>query len=616
MNDELTWVIGGPQGSGINVAAETLAKVCLRAGYFVHAYIEYHSNIMGEHSFYKLRISPSPTRSLRDPIDVLCALDEETLTGDLYREIPQHFGHRHEVREGGIILYPEGVSFKPDEKVKRGVRPVEIPFMKLLDKGLEAAGLGTNQGAKHLRLKNTVFLGASTATLGLPIDGLAEAFRSTFKKKPEIAEQNIAVAKIAFEFAQAQMTETLRMPAPIKDGKKRILMKGTEAVGIGKIKAGCAFQSYYPISPATDESVFLESRQRQWPLLVVQAEDEISAVCMAIGAAHGGARSSTSTSGPGFSLMAEAIGWAGITEAAGPVICLYQRGGPSTGLPTRHEQGDLRFAIHAGHGEFPRIVLAPGNPGEAFYDSFESFNLADRYQVPVILLADKYLAGGYFTVEAPAEDNLRIDRGKLVRKVEEGKYLRYKLTDDHVSPRSYPGVVGGIFTTTGDEHTEDGHITEGVEHRVAQMQKRMNKVLRVFKEIPPERQAIRYGPAEADLTVVSWGSTQGAILDAMDRLATEGISVNFVQLRLLWPFPAERIKALLARSKKIAAVEYNYSAQAAGILREQTGIAVDSKIVKYDGRPFSEDEIVSALRDVAKQGWKEVLVTDAAAHRV
>jgi 2-oxoglutarate ferredoxin oxidoreductase subunit alpha len=391
--------------------------------------------------------------------------------------------------------------------------------------------------------------------------------------------------------------------------KDMIIVQGNQSSAMGKMVAGCRLQTYYPITPASDDSEFLESNEildlydsgKKGSTVVIQTEDEIAAITMAIGSALTGARTATATSGPGFSLMAEALGWAGINEVP-VVISLYQRAGPSTGLPTRHEQGDLQFAINAGHGEFPRIVLASGDIEESFYDTIKVFNFADRYQMPVIHILDKAIANSVTTCKNLQANKIAIDRGSLVHTVTEedkgvaGNYLRFKLSDNPISPRVVLGTKDAIFWNTGDEHTEEGHITEDPELRVQMMDKRMNKLDVALKEIPDEDKAVSHG--SGDTVIVSWGSTKGAILDAMDKLASEGVKVKFVQIRLMSPFPSELVKSMLKDAKTVIDIEMNHTGQLAALVRQNIQRDFDYQIVKYNGRPMSLDEVYNAVKRI------------------
>jgi 2-oxoglutarate ferredoxin oxidoreductase subunit alpha len=640
--NRLTWMIGGPQGSGINASAEVFAKACSRAGLRVYANIEYHSNIMGKHSFYRVRVDEEDVRSYKDKADILVALDLETLAGDGdHRRWATHYGHLGEINDGGGVIFDSEIGFDPAASGK-DLRFYAVPFMEIIKKALEEVGKG-EQARRYEVMKNTVGLGASLALCEYPFDLVAEVIRSQFKgKRAEVGELNVRAAKLAFEHVKASF-DTAGFPYTLKphaEKKPRILAKGYEIHAIAKLKAGCAFQTYYPISPATDESVFLERQQRDFNLLVVQCEDEISSINMAVGAAHMGVRAATATSGPGFALMVEGIGFASITECPGPVLVMYQRGGPSTGMPTRQEQGDLQFALHPAQGDFPHIVTAPGDLRECYQDTFSAFNWAERYQMPVIVLSDKKLASVYTTIDKLELKYDQIDRGEMFTGSEwttvdakgandagsqspghngngHGKldlanvkeYLRFAFAKDGISPRSRPGVSGGRYWATSDEHDPDGHITEGVEMRVAMMNKRMGKLKLAQKAIPEDQQYFLHGPKEAELTVVAWGSTKGTILDALAILEARDKKVNFLQCRLMKPFPADAVAAILRSAKRIVSIEENYTGQLAQLVQEQTGVMIDQRINKFDGRPFSEDEIVNALARVYDGAKAEPVVT-------
>ena len=633
--NQLSWMIGGPQGSGINASAEVFAKACSRAGLRVYANIEYHSNIMGKHAFYRVRVDDEDIRSYRDKTDILVALDHETLAGDGdHRRWATHFGHLQDLNDGGGVIYDSEVEFSPTEAQRKELRFYPVPFMEVIKQALEEVGKA-EQARRYEVMKNTIGLGASLALCDYPFDLVAEVILGQFKgKRSEVGQLNVRAAKLAFEYVRENF-DVDGFPYTLKPGPEptaRILAKGYEIGAIAKLKAGCALQTYYPISPATDENVYLERQQREYGLLVVQCEDEISAINMAVGAAHMGVRAATATSGPGFALMVEGIGFASITEAPGPVLVLYQRGGPSTGLPTRQEQGDLLFALHPAQGDFPHIVTAPGDLRETYQDVFSAFNWAERYQLPVIVLSDKKLAAIYTTIDKLELRYDQIDRGERFTGSEwtavdakgpnDGQnghdgsgngavkeYLRYALTTSGISPRSRPGIQGGRFWSTTDEHDPDGHITEGVDMRIAMMRKRMGKLALIAKAIPQDMQYALHGAPEADLTVVAWGSTKGTILDAIRALAADGKKVNFLQCRLMRPFPAAAVGEILRKAKHLVCIEENYSGQLASVIAEQTGVLIKDKINKFDGRPFSEDEMIKAISNVYAGGKAEAVVT-------
>ena len=616
MVNSFTWMIGGPQGSGINSVAESFAKACIRGGLHVFANIEYHSNIKGEHSYYRLRVDSREPRSHVDWVDLLVALDRETMFGDLNKVHPTHRGHRHEVSPGGGIVYDSSLKLQPESFGRDDIKLFPVPYMDLLIDALKEFGKD-KELSKYQLMVNTIALGASIGLVDYDFDLATEAIKEGFTgRKAALGDLNISAARHGYDYAKKMFGQNA-FPIRLRKqplGAKRMMIRGVQSIAIGKLKAGCGFQTYYPITPATDESEYLESHQPDYNMIVVQAEDEISAINMATGAAHAGLRSSTSTSGPGFSLMAEGLGWAGITEAPGPVIILWQRAGPATGLPTRTEQADLRFALHAAHGEFPRIIIAPGDVAECFYDTFDAFNYAERYQVPVIILADKFLASTYKDIPLFNTDGMKVDRGDLVQEEDLAKspdYKRYQFTELGISPRARPGLKGGVFWTTGDEHDEYGHITEAADLRVRMMKKRMNKIQLAGQVIPNSKKATLYGPTSAPITLVGWGSTKGAILDGMEDLRADGIETNFLQVRYVNPFPTDFVQKVLSSSRLTVAVENNYSGQMAGLIRERTGIAVNSKVVKFDGRPFSQNEVYEGVKDVVRDGAKEVTLSHA-----
>ena len=622
--NQLTWMIGGPQGSGINASAEVFAKACSRAGLRVYANIEYHSNIMGKHSFYRVRVDEEDVRSYREKTDILVALDHETLSGD-DRRWRTHNGHLHEVSENGGVIYDSDIGYEPPTD-RPGVSFFGVPFMEIIKKALDEVGKG-EQARRYEVMKNVVALGSSLALCEFPLELVSEVILGQFKgKRSEVGQLNVRAARLAFDYV-LQNFEAKDFPyrlQPHREPKARLLAKGYEILAIAKLKAGCHFQTYYPISPATDESVYLERHQRDQNLLVVQCEDEISSINMAVGAAHMGVRSATATSGPGFALMVEGIGFASITEAPGPVIVMYQRGGPSTGLPTRQEQGDLQFVLHPAQGDFPHVVTAPGDLRECYQDVFSAFNWAEQFQLPVVVMPDKKLAAAYTTIDTLELKYDTIERGKVFTGSEwtpadasgaefassDGhagnghakggdvkEYLRYAFAEDGISPRSRPGIPGGRYWSTSDEHDPDGHITEGVGMRMAMMHKRMNKLALIAKAIPKDQQFTLHGPETADLTVVAWGSTKGSILDAIKVLEERGRKINFLQCRLMRPFPAEDVERILKAAKHSVLVEENYTGQLGSLIREQTGVLLEDRILKFDGRPFSEDELVAAFEN-------------------
>ncbi|MFN3995789.1 MAG: 2-oxoacid:acceptor oxidoreductase subunit alpha [bacterium] len=583
--NEFTWLIGGAQGTGVDSSAMTFAKTCTSIGLYVFGKREYHSNIKGAHSYYPIRVSTKPVRTHTDTTDILVSFDKETL-----------FLHKENVVKNGIIIYDKDIEFNTNEDFFL----VPIPYNEIIKQA--AVKFEKEKDYSKLQImRNIISVAASLAILNLDPEYLSNIVKTVFVgRRAKLLDINLFAASLTYDYIKSNEFDK-KSPyelVPVKNNEEFILLSGTTAVGMAKILAGCRFQTYYPITPASDESEYLESHP-EYGVEVIQTEDEIAAICMAIGAALTGVRASTSTSGPGFSLMAEAQGWAGINEV--PVVIFnYQRGGPSTGLPTRHEQGDLEFSLYAGHSEFPRIVISPGDIEESFYLTIEAFNLAEKYQLPVIFLADKAIANSIQTLKPFSLENIHIERGKILSDKElkeildkEGKYKRFKITDDGVSPRIFLGQHP--FWNTGDEHDEIGHICEDPKNRTLMFEKRMKKMETILKETSKDIKYKLYGPEEADYTIVGWGSVKGPILDNLEEL-NKYYKINFLQIILLKPFPVE-ISNILSKSKMVIGVEMNYSGQLCNLIRKETGIEIKKRILKWNGRPFSKEEIFKGIMD-------------------
>jgi 2-oxoglutarate ferredoxin oxidoreductase subunit alpha len=613
---ELVWLIGGPQGSGVDSSASTFAIAVASGGYHIFGSREYHSNIMGEHSYYQIRASEKQAHSPVNKVHILATFENETL----------HI-HQDSVLPGGAVLYDEATT-KPEELKRKDVVWIPIHYMELIKQ--VAVEFGREKDTQKLAvMRNVLSVSASLAILEYPFEILARTVEAFFKaKKPKLAKINVRAAEIAYNYARDKAVNlgfNYRIkPIPTPPGERRILLNGSQAAALGKIVAGCRFQTYYPITPASDESEFLESHP-EFGVVVVQCEDEISSICMAVGGAETGVRASTATSGPGFCLMVEGMGWSGINEV--PVVIYdYQRAGPSTGLPTRFEQGDLKFALYAGHGDFPRIVMAPGDTEEYFYFGMDAFNYAERYQCPVIFLLDKNLANSTKTVSWFDPNQLTVDRGALLSDEEllkmvhsnggsqNGKYKRFQFTESGISPRAVAGQEGGVFWNTGDEHNEYGHITEDPMLRLKMMEKRMGKLDLAEKEIPLHKKIKTYGASakDADCLAVTWGSMKGPILDVLADLEKEGIKVRLLQMILMSPFPVQEMMEELNQAKLKIGVEMNYSAQLCGLIREKTGVAMDSFILKWTGRAMTRDEVRDGLRNIVKKHEKKVVLTHGA----
>ena len=451
-------------------------------------------------------------------------------------------------------------------------------------------------------MKNMVAVGATCAVLNLNINVFEVVVQEIFGRKgQQIVSKNMEAIQAGYDYLKNQITENSKLMELDKaDGQKRLFMIGNDAIALGAIAGGCRFMAAYPITPASEIMEYLIKKLPALGGAVIQTEDEIAAATMAIGANYGGVRAITASAGPGLSLKMEAIGLSGMTETP-LVIVDTQRGGPSTGLPTKQEQSDLMAMIYGTHGEIPKIVLAPSTVQEAFYDTAEAFNLAEEYQCPVIILSDLQLSLGKQTVEPLEFDKVEIRRGKLITEdlpeiENKGYFKRYEVTEDGVSPRVIPGVKNGIHHVTGVEHDETGKPSEGAINRNLQMDKRFRKVEKIKFDIPVYKNAPH---DEADLLIIGFNSTRGAIEEAMGRLQKEGMKVNHAHIRLIHPFPTDELLPLVRTAKKIAVVENNATGQLANIIKMNVGYNEKiNKILKYDGNPFLPHEVHTKCKEL------------------
>lgn len=623
----LNWMIGGPQGSGIDTSANIFGRACGYGGYYLYGKREYHSNIKGLHSYFHFRVSERLVIANTDDVDLLAAFDAETVVrhidevtsrggvivdeedvttsvSDIKSLPPEFLDEFNKNRKSGV----RDITLRDllDQAEKRDVNVFPVPFVDLL-KGL-AGELKVEKLSRITRMKNMLAIGVTFGLLDYDASLVEEAVKTVFGEKPKAAEMNILAFEKAYDYARktfgASFPHKLRK---LGTQEKRIFLSGFQAVALGKVLGGCRIQTYYPITPAADESEYLEAHEvfkgknGNSAIVVMQTEDEIAAVNMASGAALTGARAATATSGPGFSLMVEGLSWAGNNEVP-IVITYYQRGAPSTGLPTRHGQDDLRFAVHAGHGEFPRIVLASGDIEECFFDAARAFNYAERFQMPVIHLVDKALANSTQSYRVFDTDQVRVERGDIIDnwKSRGGEYKRFRFTRSGISPRAFLGTKGAVMWYTGDEHNEFGHISEEPLNRDLMMKKRMDKLELAHKEIPLKEKLELFGPEDSPAVVVSWGSPKGAIQEAIETLAKEGFELAFLQVRMIHPLPRERIAQILGKAKTKIAVEMNYTGQLASIISEKTGIFMDYHVLKYNGRPIDTTEVYEALKNILR----------------
>lgn len=571
----LSWKIGGPAGFGIKVTGQMMAKSFLRAGFNVFAYTEYPSLVRGGHNTYQVEIAEVAVASVSNKVDLLVALDEKTVNL-----------HLLEINERGCLVYDANLKIRPEiiELLKKNnIQAVAVPLNDL------ARAAGGNE-----LYRNTVALGATLAIFGTDLNFLKEVIQDTFKKRETEVAVNWCAAREGYKYIEGNFKKINKLNLSASSLNQKIFISGNEAVALGAIAAGCRFLSAYPMTPATAILHYFAEKQKEADLVVRQTEDEIASIHAAIGASFAGARAMTCTSGGGFALMNEGLSLAGMTET--PVVVVNaQRPAPATGLPTWTDQGDLNFVLNAGHGEFPRLVLAPGDVEEAFYLTAAAFNWAEKYQLPVIILTDKYLGESSYTADKFNLRELNIERG-LIKQAKDlrGKvFKRYEFTKSGVSPRVWPGTAGGVHLANSDEHDELGFSIEGSEMRTLMMDKRMKKLQTLAREMPAPS---LYGPAKASLTIIGWGSVKGSVLDALNQYNSGHLKkVNFLHFTHLWPLNAELVEKSLLKAKKLLLVENNYGGQLGGLLRREIGADLSGQMLKYDGRPFFRQEVLEAI---------------------
>jgi 2-oxoglutarate ferredoxin oxidoreductase subunit alpha len=551
-------LIGGEAGQGLQTVGEAFTRALARSGYRVHVTQTYESRVRGGHNVFAIRFGPQEVHAPTERVDLLVALNPETLSL-----------HRAEMAPGAQALADEAWEIPPGMSVRR------IPYKTLSGNGFT----------------NTVAMGVAGAMLGIQEDVLAGALEHILGSgKAGLAQANRKALSSAYGWAHGN-SEKLDVPAPVEGARPRIVLNGHEAVGLGAISAGVRFCAYYPMSPSTSVAMTLIQWSKEMGILVEQAEDEIAAINMAIGASYAGAPSIVPTSGGGFALMVEAVSLAAVSET--PVVILIgQRPGPATGLATRTEQGDLEFVLHAGHGEFPRAILAPGSIEECFHLTRKAVELAEKYQGPVFILTDHFLADSYRDVEPfqlrelpfvqPGEDPSGLS----------GPYGRYTITQSGVSPRLLPGVSKHLVVADSHEHTEAGHITEDLTLRPKMVDKRLRKLEGLVREVvPPDH----FGPGDPELLLVGWGSTRGAIMEAATRLREDGVGAATLHFSQPWPLRPQSFMDLLGRASQAVCVEGNATGQLARLIRRETGFRFQRRISRYDGLPLTPEYILRGL---------------------
>ncbi len=550
-------VIGGEAGQGLATVGQLLARILVRSGYSITVTQSYQSRIRGGHNIFAVRVGARPVEAPVETVDILVAFNEETVTL-----------HKNELARDGLIIADASFGSKGD-------CCLDVPYGELTDE----------------KFRNTVALGIICAVLGLDRELSSGAVSDTFGgKHPEALEDNLEALSRGFEWAQKQTAHLRALPGVSSD-TDRLMLNGNQAIALGAVSAGLKFCSFYPMTPATSVPLTLIEMAERMGLVVEQVEDEISAINMAIGASYAGAPSMVATSGGGFALMVEGISLAGMTETP-LVVVVAQRPGPATGLPTRTEQADLDFVLHAGHGEFPRTVFSPGTVEDCFDLTRRAFETAERFQSPVFVLTDQFLADSYRAVEPIDVSDLDwIEPGADPAAVTT-PYHRHAVTENGVSPRLLPNASDHLVVTDSDEHTEDGHLTEDLTVRKRQVDKRLKKGEGMALEVlPPDLE----GDDDTDLLLVSWGSSKGAMREAASMLRAAGAKVATLHFRQVWPLDPGRFLPHLKKAKRVVCIEGNAAGQLARLIRRESGFEIEETVLRYDGLPITPGYIVRGL---------------------
>ncbi|MFQ5662789.1 MAG: 2-oxoacid:acceptor oxidoreductase subunit alpha [Terriglobia bacterium] len=593
---DLTIGIGGAAGDGLDKTGDTLAKTASRLGLYLYAYNSYQSVIRGGHIWLRVRLAQEKVASHGDHLNALIALNQ----GSIERHAP-------EVEPGGVVLF-NADKLRLNIPLRENVIAIPLPMGEL-----------TKPFGRILPvMQNTVALGALLFFLGLDFETAAGVLNETFAHKGKaVVDQNVGLARAGYDYAREHF-----VPLGCRwnfSGKRRVFVTGNEAFALGAVAAGCKFYSAYPMTPASSILHWMAAHAERCGVVVKQGEDELAVVNMAIGAGFAGARALCATSGGGFALMTEAIGQAGMFEVP-LVIIEVQRGGPSTGIPTKTEQGDLNQVFGASQGDFPRVIIAPVDTTDCFPTTVEAFNLAEKYQLPVIIISDLLLSEHPETIEPedlPAK--VPIERGELVREWSEGNgpYKRYAFTPSGISPRALPGTANTLHVAASDEHDEQGILISdeftnpAVRRKGAE--KRMKKLSLALRDLPAPRLE---GPPQADVTLIGWGSTWGVIREAREQLASAGIRANQLHFKYLLPFHSREASEILQPAKRTVCIEANATGQFARFLRAETGYSVHDRILKYDGEPFEPRYITEQVRAILAGQPRSLDVAPAEAREI
>lgn len=576
--DDFSIKVGGEAGQGINTIGSILSRSFADHGLRLFAHQDYYSRVRGGHNFYQVRVAPEPVYSYSNETDILVALDQASL--DL---------HTGELNKNGVIVYDQN-EIEPQSSNEQYF-------------ALPMAELGEKHGGKKV-MGNTVAAGAVWHIMGGTPDILENTLRKLFREKGnEIAESNIKAARAGASYAAENFSGRCDCSLEKPDNKVQMVLTGNESLALGALAGGCRFISSYPMTPVSEAIQYIARQAKRLPLAFEQAEDEISAITMSIGAAYAGIRSMVATSGSGFSLMVEGLSLAGMTETP-IVILLGQRPGPATGMATRTEQGELLFALHAGNGEFPRAILAPHTVEDAFWAAVHAFNLSEKYQIPVFILSDQHLADSYLTVEPYDLSIVNNERGNILssEKLNEmPEYKRYQVNESGISPRAFPGQSKHCVISTGNEHAESGYSTEDPAIRRQMAEKRIRKFRSLAKDIMPP---VQYGPDNPETLLLTWGSSYGACHEAVELANQHGEKMAVACLKQLWPFPKEKLLELINRANRLVTVEMNATGQLGRLLRVETGMQPDHAVLKYDGRPMNASYVLEQLEKGGTFPWQ------------
>ncbi|GAN33263.1 MAG: 2-oxoacid:acceptor oxidoreductase subunit alpha [Candidatus Brocadia sp. AMX2] len=569
MANELTIKITGEAGQGMQTIGAALCQMFKNTGFHIFASQDYMSRIRGGNNFFQLRISDKPLYTLRQKSDITVALDKASVAI-----------HRSSMKDGGVLVLDK----KKFTITGEDSAFLDIPFYDM----------ATCTGGSEIFI-NSVACGVIAGMTGVEFHSAEQVMEATFaEKSEEVVRKNKEAARAGYDFVKNNFKQdTFWIKAGASTDTSTLVMNGNDAIALGAIRAGCKFYSAYPMTPSTSIMNVIAHYGKEFHIAVEQAEDEIAAINMIIGASFAGVRSMTATSGGGFALMVEGLSLAAMTETP-IVVVVAQRPAPATGFPTRTAQADLEFVLHAGHGEFARVVYVPGTIEEAFSVTIKAFNIAEKYQVPVFLMTDQHLADSYRDIEAFDLNKVKVQRYIISK--EDSKnikdYKRYQFTESGISPRAIPSWIEDVIYADSDEHTEEGHITEDADMGRKMVEKRFYKKFSgLLQEV---EKPTAYNVVGADIVLLGFGSTYGVMKEVADAIVDK--KIGLIHLSQVWPFPASAMIGLLKDAKKILTVENNAGGQLARLLRRETGLQVSGSVLKYDGRPFHLDYLIDCVK--------------------